>query len=138
MRSVRSLVLACSLLGTAALAQPPGGPRGPGGFIGGGDAMPGAIDRLTILLDLDTYQKNAVERVLTEQREAAVAARNELGAAGEQPSFEEMRALREQLRDETLTKLQAVLTEQQLAKFKVLTERPASRPASGAGDQPRI
>lgn len=81
------------------------------------------MDRMAILLDLDDYQKSEVERVLNEQREAGVAMREQLAASGERPSREEMQAHREQMQQDTLTKLQAVLTEQQLVKFQVLTER---------------
>jgi hypothetical protein len=83
------------------------------------------IERLAILLDLDAYQKNEVERVLKEQRDAMLAAREARAAEGaESLSFDDMRARRAALEQETLTKLSAVLTEPQMTKFKVLTERP--------------
>jgi hypothetical protein len=85
------------------------------------------MERLTILLDLDTYQQGEVERILREQRAAMMAAREELAASGERPSFEQMQARREQNQQEVLAKLQSVLTEQQITKFKVLTERPQGR-----------
>ena len=83
------------------------------------------IDRLAILLDLDPYQKGEVERVLKEQRDAMLAAREARAVEGaERLSFEDVRASREALQQETLTKLSAVLSELQVTKFKLLTERP--------------
>ncbi len=105
-----------ALTAAAASAQPPHAPGGRGG--------PPDMERLTVLLDLDTYQKSEVERILTEQRAAMRATREQHVESGERPSREDMLARREQGRAELITKLQAVLTESQIAKFKVLTERP--------------
>ncbi len=87
------------------------------------------MDDLAILLDLDAYQKGEVERVLTEQRAAVRAAREEQRAAlaesaanEERPSRDEMRARREQNREELFGKLQNTLTELQLTKLKILME----------------
>jgi hypothetical protein len=114
-RAFKSVFLILPFVAAAAVAQPPG-PR-PGG--------PMDIERLAILLDLDAYQKNEVERVLKEQRDATLAAREARAAEGaESLSFDDMRARRAALEQETLTKLSAVLTEPQMTKFKVLTERP--------------
>lgn len=123
MKRFHSLIAVVGLAAGVAGAQPPGAPAGGG---------PLDIERLTILLDLDAYQKGEVERVLTEQREAQRAAREaqraareqERAAGGEPPSRDEMRARREQNRDELFGKLQNTLTEQQLTKLKVLTELP--------------
>lgn len=127
MRASRHLLFALAFAAAAASAQPHGGGhgRGPGGFAG-----PMDMDRLAILLDLDAYQKGEVERVLKEQRAAAMAARGELRSDQPRPSIDEMRARRESFRNDTLTKLGSVLTEAQLTKFKALTEPPA-RPARG-------
>jgi hypothetical protein len=89
------------------------------------------MERLTVLLDLDTYQKGEVERILTEQRETMRSTRQQPAESGERPSREEMHTRREQGRAELITKLQAVLTESQIAKFKVLTERPMMGPRGG-------
>jgi Spy/CpxP family protein refolding chaperone len=120
MKTIKCLLITVALAAGAASAQPPGPPEGPGG--------PGNIERLTILLDLDAYQATEVARILKEQREAGAAAReamrDEAKASGERPSFAERGAKRDQLEAETLTKLQAVLTEPQITKFKVLMEGP--------------
>jgi hypothetical protein len=131
MRPITLLVATLGVVATAAFAQPPGGP----GFGGPGAPLGANIERLTVLLDLDAYQKQEVERVLKEQGEAVRAQRaTHEGAGGERRSFAEMQALREQAREETITKLQGVLTEQQIAKLKLLMEPPAEArlgPASG-------
>ena len=124
MRHINTFIV-CALLGaTSAFAQPPEGPR-PGG--------PGDIERLAILLDLDAYQKDQVQRILNEQREQLQAQRKAHEETGERPSFEEMHAAREQAYNDTLTKLQSVLTELQMTKFKLLTERPAFGPGGPGG-----
>ena len=116
MRLSKSVLLILPFIAAAAAAQPPGGPP------------PGArmdIERLAILLDLDPYQKGEVERVLKEQRDAMFAAREARAAEGaESLSFDDVRASRAAIEQETLTKLSAFLSELQVTKFKLLTERP--------------
>ena len=116
MKRLNSVIAVLGLVAGAAVAQPPPG-LPPGGRFD--------MDDLTILLDLDAYQKSEVERVLTEQRAAVRAAREaaEEGAANDQrPSREEMLARREQNREELFSKLQNTLTEQQITKLKILME----------------
>jgi hypothetical protein len=124
MQVIKPLIVALSLTAGAgiAAAQPHGPARG----------VPFDMDRLAVLLDLDEYQKQEVERVLSERRENALSMRREWRSAEERPSFEAMQALREQRRQETLTQLGTVLTESQMTKFQVLTERP-ERPARNRG-----
>jgi hypothetical protein len=121
MKRLNIVLAALGLAAGAANAQPPGPP--PGGRFD--------LDNIAVLLDLDAYQKGEVDRVLTEQREAQRAARETQRAArdanaadGERPSREDMLARREQGRAELFGKLQNVLTEQQLAKLKILMEPP--------------
>jgi hypothetical protein len=121
MKRLNIVIAALGLAAGGANAQPPGPP--PGGRFD--------LDDLAVLLDLDAYQKGEVDRVLTEQREAQRAQREARRAAGddnaadgERPSREDMLERREQGREELFGKLQNVLTEPQLAKLKILTERP--------------
>src|SRR5688572_6862112 len=121
---MQRLTLVLAALGLAAgatNAQPPGPP--PGGRFD--------LDDIAVLLDLDAYQKGEVDRVLTEQREAQRAQREAQRAArgddtadGERPSREDTLERREQGREELFGKLQNVLTEQQLAKLKILMAPP--------------
>jgi hypothetical protein len=114
------LVVTLGLAAGVASAQPPGPPAG-GRF---------DLDDLAVLLDLDAYQKGEVDRVLTEQRDALRAEREAHRAArdgneaAERPSREDMLARREQGREALFGKLENVLTEQQLAKLKILMEPP--------------
>jgi hypothetical protein len=115
MNSLGHLVAVLGLAAASVAVAQPGPPNGGPRF---------DIERLSILLDLDAYQKGEVERVLTEQREQNQAARAALKDSGERPSFEDMQARREQSQAELVTKLESVLTAQQITKFKVLMERP--------------
>lgn len=114
MKRLSTVIAVLGLAAGAASAEPPGPP--PGGRFD--------MDDLAVLLDLDAYQKGEVERVLTEQRKAQRAAREERAAAaeGERPSREEMLALREQNREALFGNLQNTLTEQQLTKLKILLD----------------
>jgi hypothetical protein len=107
-------VAAFGLAAGIAVAQPSGAP--PGGAFD--------IERLAVLLDLDPYQKGEVERVLAEQREARRAAREQLAASDERPSHEELKAQREQAREQVFEELKNILTESQMTKLKLLMEPP--------------
>jgi hypothetical protein len=133
MQPIKMLIAALALVAGAALAQPPRG--GPGGFGGPGPGGSPAerLERLTVLLDLDPYQKQEVERVLTEQREAMQAERKAHDTTTKRPSFADMQARREQTREDTITKLQNVLTEQQITKLKLLMEPPPGAPRGRRG-----
>jgi hypothetical protein len=85
------------------------------------------IDKLEILLDLDAYQKQEVQKILESQRAAMRAKREELRKSQTRPSREEMFAQREAAQKETRTQLEKILSEQQLKKFDVLTEHPPLR-----------
>jgi len=131
MTPIRILVATLGLAATAALAQPPAGSGrpGPGPVFGG---PPGQnIERLAVLLDLDAYQKQEVERVFKEQRDAMQAQRKAHESSGERPSFEDLQTQREQVREDTIAKLQNVLSELQMTKLKLLMEPPP--PARGFG-----
>jgi Spy/CpxP family protein refolding chaperone len=132
MKQLKVIVALLGLAAAAVSAQPPG-PRGPHGGPGFGGQLD--IDRLAILLDLDDYQKGQVQSALTEQRDAMIAERRQAQATSERPSFEEMRARREQNEQALLGKLQSVLTESQLTKLKVLMEPPRG-PRGPRGGQP--
>jgi hypothetical protein len=81
------------------------------------------MDRLALLLDLDSYQKTEVEKILKEQREQMRADFEAARASGTRPTRDEMKAKREQSKQELHTKLSAVLNETQLKKFDALHER---------------
>jgi Spy/CpxP family protein refolding chaperone len=118
------LVAVLGMAAVAASAQPP--PGAPGGPPRGGPGFGGPpdIDRLAILLDLDPYQKNQVQAVLTAQRDAVKAERQQQRASGQRPSFEEMRAKRQANEDAIVGQLRNVLSDSQITKLKVLMEPP--------------
>ena len=118
------LVAVLGMAAVAASAQPP--PGAPGGPPHGGPHFGGPpdIDRLAILLDLDPYQKNQVQAVLTAQRDAMKAERQQQRASGQRPSFEEMRAKRQANEDAIVGQLTNVLSDTQITKLKVLMEPP--------------
>jgi hypothetical protein len=86
------------------------------------------MDRMALLLDLDAYQKTEVEKILREHHEQMRSEVEAARASGTRPTREEMKAKREQSRQELHTKLSGVLNETQLKKFDALHEgRPGPR-----------
>ena len=80
------------------------------------------LDKLATLLDLTDAQKAQVKTVLEEEHAKIRAAHEQAKASGTHPDFEQMKALHQQLQQETLQKLTPVLSEAQLKKFQVLSE----------------
>jgi hypothetical protein len=86
------------------------------------------MDRMALLLDLDAYQKTEVEKIMKEHHEQMRSEHEAARASGTRPTREEMKARREQSRQELRTKLSGVLNETQLKKFEALHEgRPGPR-----------
>lgn len=140
MRTISAIALAICFAASAASAQAPSdqppapgqhGPHGPHG-------PPGLdIDRLTVLLDLDPYQKGQVAQALQEQRNAMRAERQANEASGTRPNFADVQAQRTQAQQQLITKLTGVLSDQQITKLKVLMEPPRGGPGGGyRGQQP--
>ena len=101
--------------------------------------MPGSRSKVVwveppsqIVVGLDEYQKNEVERILLDQRATIDAEREQHVASGERPTREEMEAVRAAHTENLVTELSAVLSATQLEKFQVLTElmRPVFRSRS--------
>ncbi|MET0985899.1 MAG: hypothetical protein ABW034_10875 [Steroidobacteraceae bacterium] len=101
--------------GIAVADTPPKGPPGPD------------MDRMAILLDLNESQKTTVQQVLEEQHQKMREAREQNQSSGTRPSREEMQKLHAQMKQDTVTKLQGVLTPEQIKKFEALTDRPPPR-----------
>ncbi len=120
MKSRVALIAAALLASTVALAHPHDGPPGPD------------LDRMAILLDLDAAQKAQVQKIFEEQHEKLQAAHDQAHSAGTKPSREERRKFHEEMKQDTTTKLQAVLSADQMKKFAALMDRPHGR--HGAGD----
>jgi hypothetical protein len=82
------------------------------------------IDKLEILLDLDAYQKQEVQKILETQRSQMQEKRQQMRDAQTRPPREQMHQERKAAKQATHEQLAKLLTEQQLKKFDVLTERP--------------
>jgi hypothetical protein len=126
MKPIRTALFALCLAATTIATQaqttdqptpPPQGRHGHG--------PPGLdINKLTVLLDLDTYQVQQVQQALTAQRTAMQTARQNDKAAGTRPSFQEMQARRTQMEQDLLSTLSTSLNPSQITKLKVLLEPP--------------
>lgn len=106
--------MACTLSASVFAQTPPPGPPGP----------PMDMDRIALLLDLDSYQKSEVKKLLDAQRTAMQERRKQVQESGQRPSRDAMRAEREKAEKAMLESLQQVLNEQQIAKFKALMQGP--------------
>ena len=137
MNQLKVIVAALGMAAAVASAQPPGPPGGPPGG-GPGFGGPPNIERLTILLDLDPYQAGEVQRVLTAQREAMKAERQQRAGSGNQqrPSFEEMQAKRQANEGAIVAQLSTVLSDVQITKLKVLMEPPPGGRGPHGGPPP--
>ena len=104
-----------------AIAQAPDAPVGPRpGFPHESPAE--HMDHLATLLDLTDQQKAQVQTILDAQRTKMKAERDAAQASGQKPTFEQMKAAHDQLRQDTLAQLTPVLSPAQLKKFQVLME----------------
>ena len=99
------------------------------------------MDNLAVLLDLTPAQKTQVQAILQEEHAKAKEAFGQARASGTKPDFAQMKAMHQQLQQETVQKLTPVLSEAQLQKFQVLSQMqhahfhhgaPGHGPAPGA------
>jgi Spy/CpxP family protein refolding chaperone len=82
------------------------------------------MDRMAVLLDLNDTQKAEVKKILDEQHEKLKAAHDQAHSAGTRPSREEREKFHEEMKQDTVTKLQSVLSADQIKKFEVLMDHP--------------
>jgi Spy/CpxP family protein refolding chaperone len=111
MKSRVALIAAALLASAVAFAHPGEGRRGPD------------MDRMAVLLDLNDSQKDQVKKILDEQHQKLDAVHEQQRSAGTKPTREERAKFHEELKQDTLAKLQGVLSADQIRKFEVLTER---------------
>jgi Spy/CpxP family protein refolding chaperone len=105
-----SLVTLAALWTVAALA----------GADGGNPAS--HMERLAILLDLTDAQKPQVESILQGEHAQMKALIEQTKAAGGKPDFQALHAARQQINQDTLTRLSGVLSPVQLKKFQTLKQ----------------
>jgi hypothetical protein len=78
------------------------------------------MDDLATLLDLTDAQKAQVQTILQQQHAKMKESFEQSRASGTKPDWQQMKAMHEQLQQETLQKLAPVLSATQLKKFQVL------------------
>jgi Spy/CpxP family protein refolding chaperone len=78
------------------------------------------MTNLATLLDLTDQQKAQVQTILEAQHAQMKAAFEQAKASGTKPDWQQMKALHEQMEQQTLQKLSPVLSATQLKKFQVL------------------
>lgn len=110
--SMKATVLALAALWAGAvLAQGPGAA-----------AHAGHMEKLALLLDLTDAQKPQVQSVLQGQHAQMKTLMEQAKAAGGKPDFQALHAAREQIEQDTVTKLSSVLSPAQLKKFQALQQ----------------
>jgi hypothetical protein len=78
------------------------------------------MDDLATLLDLTAAQKAQVQTILQAQRAKMQTAFEQAKASGSKPDWTQMKALHQQVEQETLQQLTPVLSALQLKKFQIL------------------
>jgi hypothetical protein len=78
------------------------------------------MDDLATLLDLTDAQKAQVQTILQEQHAKMKESFEQARASGTKPDWQQMKALHQQLQQETLQKLAPVLSATQLKKFQII------------------
>src|SRR5512138_250634 len=110
-----ALIAAAMLASAVALAHPDHGPAGPD------------MDRMAILLDLNDSQKAQVQQIFTEQHAKMKAQFDQQHSAGTRPSHEDRAKFHEEMKQEMTSKLQAVLSADQMKKLDALMDHPQGR-----------
>ncbi len=80
------------------------------------------MEDLATLLDLTDAQKAQVQTILEEQHAKMKQSFEQAQASGTRPDWQQMKALHQQLQQETLQKLSTVLSATQLKKFQVIQQ----------------
>ena len=112
MKTRVALIAAAMLASAVALAGPHPGHPGPD------------MDRMATLLDLNDSQKAEVQKIFDEQHEKMKAAFDQAQSSGTKPTREERAKFHDEMKQDMNTKLQAVLTPDQMKKFEALMDHP--------------
>ncbi|HWX69197.1 MAG TPA: hypothetical protein VNY25_05800 [Steroidobacteraceae bacterium] len=80
------------------------------------------MDDLATLLDLTDAQKAQVQTILQEEHAKMHQSFEQANASGTHSDWQQMKALHEQMQQETLQKLSSVLSATQLKKFQVIQQ----------------
>jgi periplasmic protein CpxP/Spy len=113
MKSRVALIAAALLASAVALAHPDHDPRGPD------------MDRMATLLDLNDSQKAEVQKIFDEQHEKLKAVHEQAESSGTKPTREERARFHREMKQDINTRLQAVLSPEQMKKFEALMDHAA-------------
>ena len=80
------------------------------------------LDDLATLLELTDAQRAQVQSILQEQHAKMKESFEQAKASGSKPDWQQMKALHEQLQQETLQKLAPVLSATQMKKFEIIQQ----------------
>ena len=105
------LAVAALLCAGAVLAQTPPAP-----------AAASHMDNLATLLDLTDAQKTQVQTILQAEHAKMKEAFEQAKASGTKPDWQQMKALHQQIQQETLQLLTPVLSATQLKKFQIVSQ----------------
>jgi hypothetical protein len=109
MKARVALIAAAMLASAVALAHPDHGPD---------------MDRVATLLDLNDSQKTEVRKIFDEQHQKMKAHVEQAHSSGTKPTREERAKFHEEMQQEMTTRLQAVLSPEQMKKLEALREHP--------------
>ena len=110
------------LLAGAAYAQTPPPPPAPNAA-----QVARHMDNLATLLDLNDTQKAHVQSILQEEHAKMRASFEQARASGTKPDWQQMKAMHEQVQQDTLQKLAPVLSATQLKKFEIIQQSMHAR-----------
>lgn len=108
----RVALIAAAMLASAVALAHDGGPPGPD------------MDRMAVLLDLNDSQKAEVQKIFEEQHEKLKAAHDQQRSAGTKPTREERSKFHEEMKQDMTTRLQGVLSADQMKKLAALMDHP--------------
>lgn len=80
------------------------------------------MDNLATLLDLTEPQKAQVQAILQEEHAKMKASFEQAKASGTKPDWQQMKALHQQIQQETVQKLTPVLSATQMKKFQIIAQ----------------
>jgi len=80
------------------------------------------FENLATLLDLTDAQKPQVQAILQAEHAKVQAAFEQAKASGTKPDWQQMKALHQQIQQETLQKLTPVLSATQMKKFQIIAQ----------------
>ncbi len=120
---MKATLLTLALLGVgAAYAQAPSAPSAPSAAPAHAAESARHLDDLATLLDLTDAQKAQVQSILEEQHAKMKQSFEQAKASGTHPDWQQMKALHQQMQQETLQKLAPVLSASQLKKFEIIQQ----------------